>query len=481
MSGTAPRVTTKPCPWPAGCRALAAMLAGALLCGTVWAGTGAGPDPYAASSGTWGQPYPDQWGLSAVNWKFGLAKGSSHEVLVAVIDTGLDYYHPDLSRERLYANPAERLNGVDDDGNGYVDDLMGWNFVDGNGNPWDHAGHGTLVAGIIAAVTGNAEGIAGIAPRARILPLKVLNFIGRGPSSRIAEAIYYAVGKGARIINLSLGGETPSKAILRAVEYAGRRNVLVVAAAGNDGKEVTAPRFFDLPNVITVGASDTKQHRAAFSNFGPALDIVAPGVDILSLRARRTDVAYVAGVRDYRPRQHFVGPDARYSRVNGTSFAAPFVTGAAALLIGRNPALSAVDVKRMLMQSARDIAMPGVDHDTGYGLLDIAAALEAHPSRFIEARVDNIGIEARDERLFVRVSGVARADRFKRAWIEFGRGEAPKTWKRAGQPRVTPADHALLGEIPAEALDASGLWTLRLLVEHDDGGRREAWRAIEID
>jgi subtilisin family serine protease len=460
--------------WMLGCLALPGVFAQAASAPLA--------DPYSVSSGSWRQPYADQWALARIGWTTALTEaGALAPVTVAVIDTGLDYYHPDIARERLHANDREILNGHDDDGNGYVDDLMGWNFVDGNGNPWDQSGHGTHVTGIFAAATGNGEGIAGIAPHARILPLKVLNFIGRGPSSRVAEAIYYAVGQGARVVNLSLGGELPSKTVMRAVDYAGRNGVLVVAAAGNGGKEVAVPRFLDLPHVITVGASDTDNRRAAFSNFGPAIDVVAPGMDILSLRARRTDVALVAGVENYRPGQNFVGPGAHYYRVNGTSFAAPFVTGAAALILGRQPGLDAPAVKRMIVQSARDIGAPGVDHETGYGLLDVQAALKADPRRFIEARLTDIGVEQRGDKLVVSVKGSARADRFKQAWIEVGQGAEPSRWKRVSKTLAAPVNLGVIDTLPAEAFDAAGRWTLRLIVEHHDGQRREARRALDID
>lgn len=449
-----------------------------LLAGTVLA---ASSDPYAGSSGTWGQAYRDQWGLPAIHWQAQLAARSGNEVLVAVVDTGLDYYHPDLAGTPLFSNPSDLLNGRDDDANGYVDDLIGWNFVDGNGNPWDHAGHGTLVTGIIAATTGNGKGIAGVAPNVRIMPLKVLNFIGHGHSSQVAEAIYYAVSKGARIINLSLGDESPSKAILRAVDYAARKQVLVVAAAGNAGHEVAQPRYLDLPNVITVAASDTANKRAGFSNFGPGIDVTAPGVDILSLRARRTDVAYVAEVEGYKPEQGFVGKGAHYYRANGTSFAAPFVTGAAALILGRNPQLDAASVKRMILQSARDIGDPGVDPETGYGLLDLPAALKADPKHFVDARITGVGVVNRDNQVFVRVTGIARADRFARAWIEVGHGDKPGSWKKASKPITAPVDLDLLQDLPANMFDAPGRWTLRLTVAHADGTRREARRTLDIN
>ena len=258
-------------------------------------------DPYWTSRGAWGQSSRDQWALAHTGWTPELASMAKTPIIVAVIDTGLDYYHRDLPVTSVFHNLQEVLNGRDDDGNGYVDDLIGWNFVDGNGNPWDHSGHGTHVAGIIAAGTGNGEGIAGMNPRARILPLKVLNFMGYGRGSRVAEAIYYAVGKGARVINLSLGGAQTSQTARRAIDYADSKGVVVVVAAGNEGRDIAGKGPAASPNVITVGASGPDDRRAPFANYGREIDLVAPGVDVLSLRARRTDLALTAGVEEYVP------------------------------------------------------------------------------------------------------------------------------------------------------------------------------------
>jgi subtilisin family serine protease len=436
-------------------------------------------DPYWTSSGSWGQKQRDQWGLERIGWSPALAREAKAPVIVAVIDTGLDYYHKDLASQRVFFNAREILNGRDDDGNGYIDDVLGWNFVDGNGNPWDHAGHGTHVAGIIAAQTGNGEGIAGMHPGVRILPIKVLNFIGQGRSSRVAEAIYYAVGMGARVINLSLGGEL-SQAALRAIDYAAGKGAVVVVAAGNDGKEISKNRAAGLPNVITVGATDEKDQRASFSSFGEAIDVAAPGVDILSLRARRTDVALVAGLAGYQGGSNFVGPQARYYRASGTSFAAPFVSGAAALILSQNPELDPAAIKRMIVHSARDIGVPGVDPDTGFGLLDLKAALAADPRFFLDAGIAEISVQRKDDQVFVRVTGTADADSYGSAWIELGQGEAPSQWKRISRSLDKPVRAGVLDDLPASHFAASPVWMLRLIVRHANGKQRETRHVLRL-
>jgi subtilisin family serine protease len=427
-------------------------------------------DPYWTSSGSWGQSYRDKWGLERVGWTPELGAHAKSPIIVAVIDTGLDYYHPALPRENVFVNEKEMLNGRDNDGNGYVGDVVGWNFVDDNANPWDNAGHGTLVAGIIAEMD----------PQVRILPLKVLNFIGQGRASRVAEAIYYAVGMGARVINLSLGGEERSRAMERAIAYAGGKGALVVIAAGNTGTRITRTGPSVLLNVITVGATGVDDKRASFSNFGAAIDLAAPGVDILSLRARRTDLQLVTGVENYVAGKNFVGDKARYYRANGTSFAAPFVSGAAALILSQRPDLDAAAVKRMIVQSARDAGSVGVNPETGYGILDVKAALTADPRYFVEADIAEVSAQKTDAGVMVRVSGTADADRFASAWIEIGRGESPTEWRRISRTLDKAIRAGVLDDLPAQPFAGAPVWTLRLIVQHTNGKTRETRHVLRL-
>ena len=439
-------------------------------------------DPYYHSQGSWEQDGDDQWGLKRVGFTppgtgdsaWDLEDGSSNPVIVAVIDTGIDYHHPDLAPETIWRNPKEQLNGSDDDGNGYVDDLIGWNFIDGDNNPWDHAGHGTHVAGVIAAATGNGEGIAGVNRGVRIMPLKVLNFVGRGRTVSIAAAIFYAVDHGARIINLSLGGHEPSKTEKLAIDYASKKGVLVVVAAGNAGTDTADFGLAGLSNVITVSATGPDDKKAGFSNWGLEVDIAAPGVGILSLRARRTDLNLVARIKDYTAGSGFVGPQARYYRTDGTSFAAPFVTGVASLLLAKNPALDAEQLRRMLLYSARDIEPPGVDRSTGHGLLDARAALVADPEFFIDAAISGIEVVQEGKRTVVRLRGTADADMLRRAWLEIGEGKEPTDWKKVSGNIERAVNDDTLADIEATHFQGAKQWSVRLFVEHKNGERREA-------
>jgi subtilisin family serine protease len=456
-------------------KGLAAAAIGALALVSV----AAEPDPYRRSSGSWGQSYADQWALERIGLPAEPPRAQS-PVVVAVIDTGLDFFHPDLARESVWVNPNEEPNGRDDDGNGYVDDLIGWNFLENDNNPWDVSGHGTVVSGILAANTNNGVGIAGVAPGVQIMPLKAMNFAGHGRSSHIAAAIFYAVRHGARVINLSLGSENRSRLEDLALEYAEKKNVVVVAAAGNAGRPLDEMGPAGGATVLSVVATAPGDALAEFSNFGEEVDLAAPGVDVLSLRARRTDLDLTI-VRDYRAGDHIVGEDAKYYRVTGTSFAAPFVAGAAALLLARDPGLTAAEVRRMLTQSARDIEEPGVDPGTGHGLLDIAAALTTDRAFFIDAAIDEVRVVQAKKGYALEILGTADADKLKTARVELGMGEAPDKWKTVIDGIKGPIDGAALGSIPVEAVQETKVWTFRLIVEHLNGRTREARYRLTLD
>jgi subtilisin family serine protease len=214
-------------------------------------------------------------------------------VIIAVIDTGVAYSHPDLAAN-MWTNPGEDPwldphdlttgDGIDNDGNGYNDDWRGWDFVDGDNDPVDYHGHGTHVAGTIAAIGDNGKGITGVMWEAGIMPLRILNSHGMGAVSNAIRAIHYAVQKGARIINVSWGGGNYSQALYDAMASS---DVLFVAAAGNDSLNTDSnpfyPASYDLPNIISVAATDPRDRLGSFSNWGPStVDVAAPGATIYS-------------------------------------------------------------------------------------------------------------------------------------------------------------------------------------------------------
>lgn len=263
--------------------------------------------------------------------------GSEH-VIVADIDTGIDYNHPDLINN-MWRNSKEMADdGRDNDGNGYTDDVLGWDFSNKDSLPWDDNGHGTHTSGSIAATGGNGIGISGVAQRASLMALKFLDGEGSGTTEDAILAIRYAVSNGASILSNSWGGDEYSKALEDAISEAAARNVLFVAAAGNDGtNNDTLPMYpaaYNLPNVIAVAASDREDRLADFSNYGVnSVHLAAPGDFIYSTL-----------------------PEGKYGVNSGTSMACPHVAGAAVLLKAYRPGLSAIDIKRILLQSVDKVA-----------------------------------------------------------------------------------------------------------------------------
>ena len=263
-------------------------------------------DPFFKSKGSWGEEYHDQWALRRAGFVTGSGQGVWPDKLepctVAVIGSGVDWTHQELAGQMWINDVEDPYNGLDDDKNGYVDDVFGWNFRDGTNNVLDLGGHDTHVAGVIAARWNN-RGMAGANPAARIMALKVANYLGQADSVSISRAIYYAVEHGARVINISYNGKTPSAIEERAIQFATRQGALVVVSSGNQGADATPTALAGSPNVLTVAGSDTKNQRAGFSSFGRSVDIAAPAMDVLGLRAKGTDfLLYTGGNSNYSER-----------------------------------------------------------------------------------------------------------------------------------------------------------------------------------
>lgn len=251
-------------------------------------------------------------------------------VTVAVIDSGVDYTHPDLSSQ-MWQNPGEVSNGKDDDNNGFVDDIYGADWVERDGTPMDLNSHGTHVAGTVAASAGNSIGVAGAAPQARVMALRFLGADGSGSTSDAVSAVDYATAKGAKVINNSWGGGGYSAFLSSAFDRARAAGVLVVNAAGNSSLNIDSspsyPAAYSHDNMLSVAATDSGENLASFSNYGATqVDLGAPGVSIQSTI-----------------------PGSRYAFYSGTSMASPHVAGAAALLWGRYPTASVAQLKSALM------------------------------------------------------------------------------------------------------------------------------------
>jgi subtilisin family serine protease len=305
---------------------------------------------------------PEAWRITA----------GDADVVIGVVDTGVDLAHSDLV-ENLQTNSDELhgIAGFDDDGNGFTDDVYGWDFVNGDPVPLDDKSHGTFVAGVAAARANNGTGIAGICGRCQILAVKVLDDGGSGLLTWVANGIEYAADNGADIINLSIGGRffDPIDTLFwnllvhPAVEYAYGLGKVLIAASGNDGSDpIDHPARFS--EVIGVGSTDWADHRSSFSNFGNELELVAPGSTVLGTPLGGLDEAC-----------------ANFG--SGTSFATPHVSGIVGLLLSVDPGLSPDQVRQILQLTADDQVgspsedEPGWDPYFGYGRVNAHRALLA--------------------------------------------------------------------------------------------------------
>lgn len=414
-------------------------------------------DPYLSSTGSWGQPYADLWGHYAINAPSAWNTTNGAGVVVAVIDTGLDSSHPDIAAS-IWTNPREIPgNGLDDDGNGLVDDTHGWDFVGPDASnptqsdlPLDHHGHGTHVSGTIAATGNNGMGILGVAWGAKIMPLKALDDHGIGWDSTLVPAIRYAANSGADIINASWAGPGRSRAIAEAVQYATGLGVVFIAAAGNNSDDAMSLCPANLLEAITVAASGPGTTLSGFSNYGTKIDVAAPGVDILSLRA--SGVALEPSVA------------AQFLRMSGTSMAAPHVSGVVALLLSRNPNWSVEDVRQILRGSAT--TQPGIEWspDFGSGILDAQRALSL--TGVLQARITS-PTGGGHVTVPISVTGLAKGTGFTQYVLDYGAGMEPTAWVTL-QTGTAPMDGGQLGTFDPRGIP-DGTYTLRLRAIRADG------------
>jgi subtilisin family serine protease/PKD repeat protein len=326
--------------------------------------------------------FAEQWALHNIGQTGGVADADidapegwdvatgSAEIVVAVIDTGVDARHPDLAAN-MWLNPNEVPgNGSDDDGNGYVDDVYGYDFRNNHGDPIDDHGHGTHVAGIIAAAGNNGAGVSGVAWRARIMSVKFLGADGSGWISDAVNAVLYAADNGARVMNNSWGGGGFSQALRDAIAVANDAGILFVVAAGNNSSSNDSvpfyPASYDLPNVVAVAASDKNEQRAWFSNFGSrSVLLAAPGQDILSTVPPSGDPC--------------CSDPLGYKLLSGTSMATPHVSGAAALLLAQDPARTPFNLTPLLQDTVDIRGSSGVN-TRSQGRLNMASALRCDPN-----------------------------------------------------------------------------------------------------
>ena len=437
-------------------------------------------DPYWSSSGSWGQPRADLWDLQLMHTSqaWDVTRGAG--VVVAVVDTGVDINHPDLAGN-VWTNPGEIAdNGIDDDGNGFVDDVHGWSVLSNSNQVDDYIGHGTHVAGTIAAQDNNGIGVVGVAPDAKIMPVQVFSF--SSDAFTLSQGLLYAVHNGADVINNSwevCSGYCPSVAVVEdAVRTAHAAGAVVVFAAGNEGANIRDRSPQNLPETIVVSATTPSDQRAEFSNFG-LIDVAAPGsgepndagvvepaYGMLSLKAASCFEPWICNP------DRLVGD--QYVRLSGTSMAAPHVAGEAALILAQHPSYSPEQVRQVLRRTSVDANGNGYDADLGYGRVD-AAAISTEPTP-LEALIQAPLVVQTAQ---LSVPGKANGAQFERYVLEYGPGSAPTTWTTITSS-TSPVNAGNLGTWDASSLP-DGDYTLRLTVYKTDGARYEDLHLLALD
>lgn len=310
-------------------------------------------DPYYA---------PHQWNMAQVGMEKAWDVSQGEGVVVAVVDTGI-----------AYENYGAKFKIAPDlAGTAFV---PGYDFVSEDTHPNDENGHGTHVAGTIAQTTNNSLGVAGIAFKAKLMPIRVLNKYGSGNTSDVADGIRWAADNGAKVINLSLGSSSSSTTLKNALAYAYGKGVVIVAAAGNDGKNmISYPAAYD-NYVIAVGATRHDKARVSYSNYGTSLDLVAPGGD---LNVDQNGDGYGDGILQQTIKQKGRTSDPKtfaYYFFQGTSMATPHAAGVAALLISQGTYATPSAVQSRLETTADDLGTAGKDIYYGWGLVDADEAL----------------------------------------------------------------------------------------------------------
>jgi subtilisin family serine protease len=412
--------------------------------------------------------YAMQWGMYRVGASsaWDVTQGSSN-VVVAVVDTGVDYTHQDLANN-IWTNTKEIPgNGIDDDGNGYIDDVRGWDFVTvpsdwvaagedpgpQDNDPMDFLGHGTHVSGIIAGKTNNSLGIAGMSWNSKIMPLRAgymcIDGGGYLELADIAEAIHYAADNGANVINMSFGCPYDSTCLREAIDYAHAKGLVLVASAGNVDSYDAGKPFYPAAYapVIAVSSVDNQDHISiwglfAFSNFGEFVDICAPGTNILSTL-----------------------PGNGYGYASGTSMAAPFVSGLAALIKSKHPDWNSDQIEARIKSTSDDIYATNPQEflkgKLGSGRINAKRALGNLSLAITYPTPDTLISGA------VAIQGSASIEDFSAYKVEYSSQDSPDTWKTIVMSSDKPVEEGTLAIWSAEVPD--GRYNLKVTVQNLSG------------
>lgn len=407
-----------------------------------------------------------QWALQKIKafdaWD--ITQGAD-TVLLAIIDTGIDYNHPDL-KNKIYLNNGEtgtdingndkRFNGMDDDGNGFIDDYMGWDFTDRVGFPFDSSGgdylnwdndpnddqgHGTFIAGIAAAETNNFTGIAGTAPNIKLLNLRAFDPGGYGEEDDVAAAILYAVQMKAKVINMSFGDNSFSFVLRDIIQYAYSQNLVLVASAGNSGSNL--PHYpSGYTEVICVGNSTVDDAVASSSNWGSTIDVVAPGTNILT-----------------------TSRNGGYSSINGTSASAPFVSATAALILSLQN-FSNEEVKQILKSTSDDIGESGWDLRSGAGRLNTERALRVLAPSIVKFNHPTMDFATSGNILPIEATILSAYFEFYK--LQLGTGYNPTDWQSLIEKGKNQFNQQNIYNLDISNFNDS-VYTLRLLVFQNNG------------
>jgi subtilisin family serine protease len=417
--------------------------------------------------------YPEQWSLPLINLPqtWAIEKGN-RDVVIAIIDSGIDYRHDDLA-SKIWVNPNEIAdNGLDDDGNGYIDDMHGWDFTDapnlqaegdfieGDNEPIDESGHGTHVAGIAGAMPNNGIGIAGVAWNCPLMAVRAGLSLGGGSRMQdddSAAAIVYAADNGASIINMSWGSSQHSFVIQDAIDYAYARGAVLIGAAGNSQE---AESIFPAGYRKVISVASTTQHKQRYykSNFGASVDIGAPGNAILSTQI-----------------------DNDYRILTGTSMAAPHVAGIAALMRSKRPTLTHEEVRQILINTT-DVVLEKDSEEpdptlAGAGTLNAERALLA--SSALQARIQLPQTNSGGSTSITFI-GSAGGYKFKSWQLFYGSSAVPTTYVPFTDPVSTQkvAEQLVVWDITDVPED---IYTVRLVVTGRDGSQTHDQVVLTVD
>ncbi|MDZ4182880.1 MAG: S8 family serine peptidase, partial [Candidatus Cloacimonadaceae bacterium] len=427
--------------------------------------------------------YPQQFHhIISTQQAWNYSTGSSL-IVIGIVDSGLLYDHPDLTAN-IWINEGEIPgNGIDDDGNGYIDDWWGWDFsdapemsdvgigdyIDQDNDPTDENFHGTHVAGIAGAVGNNGIGISGVAWNVKLMAIRAgfrtTQGAGYLQDDDAAAAIIYAADNGCHVLNLSWGDPNYSAIISDACQYAYDKGVTIVASAGNDpGPILSYPAR--LSTVISVGAVNKTRNLAGFSSYGVDMDLVAPGEEILST--------------------YKLEAGEQYFKQNGTSMSSPFVVGAVALLLSLHPGLTPDEVRTRLLNSTDDLGSPGFDQFYGHGLLNTRKLLENTnpPLVTISSPQEYDGVSDSFDLI-----GTIQADNFFRYCVMYTTKDVPSSldWmdvtSHTNVPvyRTAPVSGGVLAHFYMPELMAEGKYLIRLQYENMNGGKYNYYRTVLYD